>query len=88
MAKKQDITIDLNKITRREFREFIRAIIEANEFTEEADLLTGDLASKVITGWPYEQPITQEGYMELGLADSRNVDEALKKSLGLVAEKN
>lgn len=88
MADNGRIVIDLNRITRREFREFIARLIDSDEKTEEADLLTGELAEKVIISWNYEQPITQDGYMSLGLKDSQDVDKALRTELGLIAEKN
>ena len=82
------IEIDLNRITRREFRGYINTLLAANENTDEADLLTGELIEKVVTSWPFDNPITQDGYMDLGLQDSKSVDEALKAALGFVAEKN
>jgi hypothetical protein len=82
------IEIDLNRVTRREFRGYINSLLAVDELTDEADLLTGEIISKVIISWPYEQPITQDGYMDLGLQDSKDVDVALKEALGFVAEKN
>ena len=82
------IEIDLNRITRREFRGYINTLLAANENTDEADLLTGELIEKLVISWPFDNPITQDGYMDLGLQDSKSVDEALKTALGFVAEKN
>ena len=82
------IEIDLNRITRREFRGYVNALLAVDELTDGADLLTGELIEKVIISWPYDNPITQDGYMDLGLQDSKSVDEALKDALGFVAEKN
>ena len=85
---KPSIEIDLNRITRRQFRAYVNSLMAADDLTEDADLLTGDLVSQVVISWPYEQPITQDGYLDLGLQDSKDVDIALKDALGFVAEKN
>ena len=86
--KKPVIDIDLNRITRRQFRGYVNALLAVDETTDEADLLTGEIIERVVISWPYEQPISQDGYMDLGLQDSKNVDEALRDALGFVAEKN
>jgi hypothetical protein len=79
------ITIDLNRITRREFRQWTKKL-DATEDNEERDELTASLAAKVITRWPFGD-ITADTYLDLGMADSQTVDAALTEALTSVAKK-
>lgn len=79
------ITIDLNKITRREFRQWTKKL-EATEDVEEKDELTGNLAAKIIISWPYGD-VSADAYMDLGMSDSQTVDKALTEALNGLAEK-
>lgn len=79
------ITLDLNRITRREFRRFLTDLSEADG--EARDELTGQMVEKVVTTWPYNAPITQDGYLDLPLADSLAVDRALTEAMSYLSEK-
>ena len=80
-----EIKIDLNRVTRREFREYLVRVKEADGI--KADELTGALIEKIVISWPYDQPITQEGYLNLGLRDSQEVDEFISGAMSNISEK-
>lgn len=86
MADKK-IVVDLNRITRREYRQFLDRLRE-EEGGLEKDILTGDLIEKVVVSWPFSQPISADGYMSLGLGDSQKVDQELTEALTAMSEKN
>jgi hypothetical protein len=94
------IVFDLNRITRKEYARAMRQIQalippEAKEGDPDPELseedadkvqeLSGQLYAKVITAWPFSQPITTEVYLNLGMMDSARVDEAFTR-LGKILE--
>lgn len=81
-----EIKIDLNRITRREFRAFTAALSEASTGIA-TDELTGDIVEKVVTAWPYDVPISAEAYLDLPLQASLEVDRALSDAFEFVAKK-
>lgn len=85
--QKIKIVVDLNRITRREYRRWLDELRGADD-GEGRDILTGNLIEKVVTDWPFSQAINADGYMSLGLADSQWVDRELTKALGDDAQKN
>lgn len=83
------IEIDLNRISRREFVRLTNAIREAllGGDTPTRDELTGEMAALIVNKWPYEQPVSQDGYLSLGLLDSKTVDDALNEAMGIIGKK-
>lgn len=79
------IVIDLNRITRREFRKWTKQL-DATDDHEERDELTAKLAAQVITRWPYGD-VSADGYLDLGMADSQLVDQALTEALSDISKK-
>lgn len=80
-------TIDLNRVTRREFREFLRQLGEAGD-TGGGDSVTGDFLERVMTAWPFGDVISLEAYLDLPLLDSKRVDDALTTALEIITKKN
>ena len=80
-----NIVIDLNRITRREFRQWTKQL-EATEEGELRDELTGKIAEKVIVSWPYGD-ISADNYLDLGMADSQMVDVALTEAFSGLSQK-
>jgi hypothetical protein len=79
--------IDLNRITRKEYLDFVANLQGAAGDLYRRDQLTAELAERVIVTWPYGEEISAEAYFNLGLNDSGEVDAALTKALGLVGQK-
>lgn len=84
-SKNGKIEIDLNKITRREFRRFTEAVKETEGL--DSDQLTGELIAKVVTHWPYGDDISADAYLDLPLGKSQEVDQALTEALADLGEK-
>lgn len=83
------ITIDANRISRRKFVELTSAIGQAAD-SDNANLrdeLTGELVEKIVTYWPFEAPISRDGYLDLGLLDSRQVDNAVMEFMQGLGQK-
>jgi hypothetical protein len=80
-----EITIDINRVTRREFNEFWKLVTQAGDGSE--DDLTGDFVEKVVTHWPFEQSINRAGYLALGVLDMQRVDDALLQAISIVIKK-
>jgi hypothetical protein len=75
---KKDFVIDLNRITKREFRDYLAGRDEAKD----KDLYDAEkLYVKVIMAWPFPQKINVEGYLNLGLTDAVKVDHAVSDVL-------
>ena len=70
------ILIDGNRISRREYTAIVAAIQASNDI-QRNDELTGELVEKLVVAWPFEQPITKDGYLNLPLPDSLRVDQAI-----------
>ena len=83
-----NITIDLNRVTRAQFREFMARLIDPELNAEEKDRVTAELGEIVIVEWPYDKPITADGIMSLGLVDNKHVDEALTAAILELNSKN
>lgn len=96
------IVFDMNRIIRKEYLRLIRQIQaltppEAKEGEPEPELseedsdkiqeLSGQLYAKIITAWPFSEPITAEGYINLGMMDSARVDEAFTQLSKILEEK-
>jgi len=81
------IVVDLNQITRRQFREFRQALGMAGEDTEAREAALAEFYVQVITSWPYGDAITTEVYFDLGLLDAREVDEAVNNAINIIGEK-
>lgn len=80
MSDNHNITLDLNKISRRQFREFVNSIQDA-ESGEERDRLTGELLAKVVVTWPYDVPPAE--YYDLGVLDAQHVDDVLTDAFNI-----
>lgn len=83
------ITIDANRISRRKFVDLTSAIQRASDADDATlrDELTGEIVEKIVTYWPFENPITQDGYLDLGLMDSRRVDNAIMEFMQGLGQK-
>ena len=79
------IEIDLNRITRRDFRQFTDSMKDAEGL--EQDKLTGEMIEKVVTKWPFDKEITADNYLDLPLGDSQIVDRALTNAFSELGEK-
>lgn len=77
------IKIDLNLITRGEFKSILSNF--------EGDILNDDdigaLVEKVVVEWPYDAPISSAGLDGLGLIDSRDVTDAIAEALAQLNKK-
>jgi hypothetical protein len=83
MAKK-DFVIDLNRITKREFRDYLAG----REQAEDKDLYDAEkLYIKVIMAWPFQQKISVDGYQDLGLMDALRVDDAVSEAMTQLSQK-
>jgi hypothetical protein len=89
MAQEIDgFTIDMNRISRREFRAFMARLEAASDKPEERDILSGDLVEMVVTVWPFDGiPITREGYLDLGLEDGKRCDDAVTQAMDMLHQK-
>ena len=80
------IKIDLNRTTRRNW------ITRLNDILKEEDLLkagemTGVLVETVVVEWPFDVPISKDGFLDLPFGDSRLVESALQEAQKPIAEK-
>lgn len=76
--------IDLNRISKRDFR----AYLVGRDQAEDKDLWDAEmLYEKVIISWPYDEPVTVEGYQNLGLTDALAVDNAVSEALQQLGKK-
>ncbi len=72
--------IDLNRLTRQEYNDWRRGRKDTDEI--EKDLFDAKhMLEKVIVEWPFPQPVTLDGYMALGFADSLVVDRMVGKAV-------
>jgi hypothetical protein len=84
MSSDNGFVIDLNRITKREFR----AYLVGREEIDDKDLWDCErLYLKVIVSWPFDEEISVEGYENLGLTDSIKVDEAVGAALDQLSKK-
>lgn len=79
------ITIDLNRATRRDFREYMAALKEAQAG---GDMDAGDAAravfyGKIVTGWPFGDT----AYQDLGIIDAKRMDDAVNEAMEIIAKK-
>lgn len=82
--KDNGFVIDLNRISKKEFREYLRG----RDLAEDKDLWDAEhLYTRVIVSWPYDADITVEGYESLGLADALGVDEVVSKAIVDLSQK-
>ena len=79
------IIIDLNRISRREFRNWTKRL-NGTEDGEEKDALTGELVQSIVTRWPFGD-VSSDAYMDLGLGDSQMVDAAILSAMNEFGEK-
>jgi len=81
---KKGFVIDLNRITKREFH----AYLAGREQAENKDLYDAEhLYVKVIMRWPFQQTISVESYLDLGLAEAIEVDDAVSEALVQLTQK-
>lgn len=82
------IVFDLNRISKREYSQIMKdlgAIGEADY--DKALALSGLLFEKIVVSWPFSQPITAEGYANLGVMDGMQVDSAFERIGEIIKEK-
>ena len=77
------IKIDLNLITRGEFKSILSNF--DGDILDDDDI--GALVEKVVIEWPFDVPITAAGLDGLGLIDSRDVTDAIVEALGQLSKK-
>lgn len=65
--------VDLNRLTRQEYNEWRRGRIDVDDIERDA-FDVRHMLEKVVVKWPFPQPVTLDGYMALGFADSLVVD--------------
>jgi hypothetical protein len=75
------ITVDLNRITRAEYRRLMDDIFKAEGDEDAESALTGELAEKIITHWPFQPEINRAGYLALGIMDAKRVDAAMLQAI-------
>lgn len=87
------ITLDLNRVTRSEFRGFEKTInrllkehTEENDKEEEVEQIQGDFYSKIIVAWPFGE-IKADSYGKLGTLDAGRVDAAWEEVSKIMLEK-
>lgn len=75
---KDGFIINLNGLTRKDYIAWRlgRAAAEDKDTFDAEHLL-----AKVIIEWPYEQPVSLEGYLSLGFADSLIVDNMVSEAV-------
>lgn len=83
------ITIDANLISRRKFVQITSAISKAvaDDDAVTRDELSGELVELIVKAWPYGAVISKDAYLDLGLIDSRRVDEAISEFMRGLGEK-
>lgn len=78
MADDNGFVIDFGRMTRKEYREWQKGRDKAKDF----DVWDAThLYSKIIVEWPFDEPITPEGYDNLSVLDARRVDEAVSDKI-------
>jgi len=82
---KSEIVIDLNRINRAYYREWITRVIEA-ENIDQNDALTVEMLEKVVVDWPYGE-VSGDVYHSLGLLDAKRVDDALVDAMAEINKK-
>lgn len=81
---KNGFIIDLNRISKKEFR----AYLAGREQAEDKDIYDAEqLYVHVIMKWPFPQPVSVEGYQNLGLLDAMKVDETVGEALTQLSQK-
>ena len=85
----KQITVDLNRVTRREFRQFRDRLskIKEDDIDAREEIVSGFYA-QVIVEWPYDVEITPDNYLSLGLIDANAVDQAVQSAITAMTEKN
>lgn len=83
------ILIDANRISRRVFVALTEAIGKATAEDNAIlrDELTGDLIAAIVIHWPFDKPVSKDSYLDLGLLDSRRVDQAITEFMAGLSEK-
>lgn len=83
-GKADEIIIDLNGISRADFR----AWFQGREKAQSPDAYDAEhLYPKIIVSWPWDEPITPEGYDRLGNLDAMRVDREVSAALEQMAQK-
>lgn len=81
------VVVDLNRITRREFRQFRNELKEIpGDDIDRREEITAGFYAKVISEWPHG-PVSAERYLELGLKDAAEVDRVVGEAMELLSEK-
>jgi hypothetical protein len=84
MTNKSGFVIDLNRITKRQFRDYLAG----REQADNKDLYDAEyLYVHVIVKWPFDMPISLESYQDLGLMDALKVDNAVSEALTQLGQK-
>lgn len=76
MATSMKIVFDLNRISRAEF-----AALTPQENGRLSDEDTASLVATVVTSWPYDAEISEDGFFDLPLVESRVVEDRLTQAI-------
>jgi hypothetical protein len=76
VAMSNKIVFDLNRISRAEF-----AALTPQENGRLSDEDTATLVATVVTSWPYDEEISEEGFFDLPLIESRVVEDKLTEAI-------
>lgn len=78
------IEVDLNRISRGDYA----AWLSGRESAEDRGLWDAEhLIAKVVQSWPFERPISLDGYLSLGLLDAQEVDDAVNAAVEMMLKK-
>lgn len=78
--------IDLNKVTRSEFNEFRVRLMSTD--IQEKEQANAELISKVVVKWPYDMEVSVENYLNLGLSDSKAIEDKVTQAINNLTKKN
>lgn len=83
------IIVDLNRVTRTEFRQFRKDLAGIEDGDMDArEIVVSAFYAKVVASWPFEAELTPESYLALGLLDASKVDQAVNEAVTAISEKN
>lgn len=80
MANHSDFIVDLSRAIPGETTELWLSF-QDGRVTEEKQNKLAEFTARVVTGWPFDVPISAENYLNLGIMDARAVDEAVSKAV-------
>lgn len=79
VQKVAGITFDFRRIDAAWWSSYTKRVEAANKVND-TNLnieLGGEMIEKIVTGWPFSQPITKEGFLNLSIVDAKTAVDAL-----------